>query len=220
MSASATPLPRSPDASALITARRVGKAVLRHGLVPALYRAGLAPAVRSARRGMCRNGRLLILAYHRVSDPSPQGLRYLSETLAVSPARFDAQMAYLSRHHRVMPLDRAFRSLREGTLPAEDAVAITFDDGYRDNLTNALPTLRRYNLPATIFVATDHIGTGVLTWYDRLVPLLETLDLAVLDRRAGNLIPGEIARLIEAYLAAAPARRGALINLLSEALKR
>src|SRR5262249_50143640 len=54
-----------------------------------------------------------------------------------------------------------------GDVP-ERAVAITFDDGYRDNYDCAFPILKKYNLPATIFVATGAIGTGQLIWHDRV----------------------------------------------------
>lgn len=200
--------------------RRAAKAILRHGIAPALYGAGLTAALRSLRRCVRRDQRLLILVYHRVHEPHRGKLSFLSETLAVSPARFDAQMGFLSRHYRVMPLAEALRSLDEASASAKDAVVITFDDGYRDNLTDALPALSRYELPATIFVATDHIGTGTLTWFDRLVPLLETLDLAALRQRAAALLSPEIDGLIERYLAGSVAERKVAVNLLSEVLKR
>jgi peptidoglycan/xylan/chitin deacetylase (PgdA/CDA1 family) len=54
-----------------------------------------------------------------------------------------------------------------GALP-RNALAITFDDGYRDNLTHAAPILARHGLPATIFLTTGLIGTGEIAWFDRL----------------------------------------------------
>ena len=200
--------------------RRAGKTILQYGLAPAFYGAGLTAALRALRRCVRRDRRLLILVYHRVHEADRAQLNFLSETLAVSPARFDAQMAYLSRHYRVMPLAEALRSLEEAPTSAKDSVVITFDDGYRDNLTDALPALARYGLPATIFVATDHIGTGTLTWFDRLVPLLDALDLAALRGCAASLLSTEIDGLIERYLAGSVAERKVAVNLLSEALKR
>jgi peptidoglycan/xylan/chitin deacetylase (PgdA/CDA1 family) len=66
-----------------------------------------------------------------------------------------------------MSLNEMVERARKGGLP-RNSLAITFDDGYRDNLTHAAPILRRYGLPATIFLATGLIGTGVTSWFDRL----------------------------------------------------
>jgi peptidoglycan/xylan/chitin deacetylase (PgdA/CDA1 family) len=55
----------------------------------------------------------------------------------------------------------------QGDVPAR-AVAITFDDGYADNYEYAFPILKKYNAPATIFVATGIVGTGNVLWHDRM----------------------------------------------------
>jgi peptidoglycan/xylan/chitin deacetylase (PgdA/CDA1 family) len=47
-------------------------------------------------------------------------------------------------------------------------VALTFDDGYRDNYTEAFPALRARGLPATVFVTANHLDTGAPFWWDRL----------------------------------------------------
>jgi peptidoglycan/xylan/chitin deacetylase (PgdA/CDA1 family) len=73
------------------------------------------------------------------------------DQLAVTPQRFEEQMAYLAAHCRVVSLAQAVNELERGGR-LTPAVAVTFDDGYRDNLTHALPILRRYNIPATVFV--------------------------------------------------------------------
>lgn len=88
-----------------------------------------------------------ILMYHRVD-------RLVSyDQLTVSPERFAEQMGYLARHCRVLSLEQAVTELSAGR-PVRSGVAVTFDDGYRDNLLHALPVLRRYRIPATIFVTT------------------------------------------------------------------
>jgi peptidoglycan/xylan/chitin deacetylase (PgdA/CDA1 family) len=103
-----------------------------------------------------------ILMYHRVAEleQDPWGM-------AVSPEIFGQQLAYLKRHRTTMPLDQLVEGVRNRNLP-RDAVAITFDDGYRDNLVNAKPLLMDYGLPATLFLPTGWVGSSVPFWWDEL----------------------------------------------------
>jgi peptidoglycan/xylan/chitin deacetylase (PgdA/CDA1 family) len=96
--------------------------------------------------GWLASGRgLRILMYHRVAA------RNGFDQLTVTPARFEQQMAYLAAHCSVLPLQQALEAPPRG---APSAVAVTFDDGYLDNLEVALPILCRHRIPATIFVTT------------------------------------------------------------------
>lgn len=98
--------------------------------------------------------RLIILIYHRVL-PMPDPLRP-GEIVA---DLFERQLRFLSRYFEVLPLRAAVQRLRNGNLPRR-ACCITFDDGYADNLTVALPILEKYRLPATVFVATGYLDSG------------------------------------------------------------
>ena len=71
----------------------------------------------------------------------------------ISPERFEHQLHWLSRWRRVVPLDDTLP-----VAPRRPLVAITFDDGYRDNLTVALPLLERFQLPITLFVTAGFLG--------------------------------------------------------------
>jgi peptidoglycan/xylan/chitin deacetylase (PgdA/CDA1 family) len=106
--------------------------------------------------------------YHRVArtDVDPWGL-------CVSPANFAAQMEALRRVAQPLPLLDLVRNQDGGPLPAR-SVVITFDDGYVDNLEQALPVLREHAVPASLFVATANIDTQREFWWDRLETILLT----------------------------------------------
>lgn len=95
--------------------------------------------------------RAVILAYHSISDRE-------DHFWAVPVREFKRQVAYIAaKKYPVVSLGELVRRLKAGELPG-GAVAITFDDGHRDNLTVAFPLLARYNFPSTVFVETDCIG--------------------------------------------------------------
>lgn len=77
-------------------------------------------------------------------------------------AMFDRQMAYMARHYKVVPLPELVGRLNAGKQLAPYTAAITFDDGFRNNLTIALPILQKYHLPATIFLATSFVSSDEL----------------------------------------------------------
>jgi peptidoglycan/xylan/chitin deacetylase (PgdA/CDA1 family) len=108
----------------------------------------LARAWRRARRAP---GRAIVLMYHRVSDDAD----YLG--MAVRPAVFARQLAVLRRRTRVVSMAALVARLGEGAPLDDDLSAVTFDDGYRDNLEVALPLLRAHDVPATVFVSTEFI---------------------------------------------------------------
>lgn len=107
-------------------------------------------------------GRLQILIFHRVlARPDP----LFPDDLAADD--FDLICTRARRLHNVLALDEAVRRLRDGKLP-ERAAAITFDDGYADNHDVAMPILARHGLPATFFIATGYLGSGVM-WNDWII---------------------------------------------------
>jgi hypothetical protein len=69
-----------------------------------------------------------------------------------------------------------------------NAIAITVDDGYRDNLTHAAPILAHYGLPATIFLTIGFIGTSELPWFDRLAMAFKTTTAVSVSALWGDLL--------------------------------
>jgi peptidoglycan/xylan/chitin deacetylase (PgdA/CDA1 family) len=112
------------------------------------------------RRGSC------VLMYHRVASVcrDPWGL-------AVAPDNFAEQIETILRHKAIIPLSDMMDGMRRGKLRS-GAVAITFDDGYRDNLTHAAPILRLNNAPATVFLSTGPMTSGLPYWWDELADIV------------------------------------------------
>ncbi len=108
----------------------------------------------------------IVLMYHRIGEP---GLDPWS--LCVTPKHFQQHLEVLQKYAHPMGLKELTQSHHRGSMP-QRAVAITFDDGYADNLYNAKPLLERYSIPATIFVTTGHINCQREFWWDELEHLL------------------------------------------------
>ncbi len=108
------------------------------------FKSGLKRAARGAMSGPARSreGCSVILTYHSV------GAR--DHEMNVTPAAFKEQMKWLADNARVV-------SLRDA-VEQSAGVAITFDDGYRDNFTEAAPVLSAFDLPATIFAVAGRMG--------------------------------------------------------------
>jgi peptidoglycan/xylan/chitin deacetylase (PgdA/CDA1 family) len=98
-----------------------------------------------------RTGSLRVIMYHKVNDQR-------GNSLSVPVARFDEQMRLLTERYNVISADELLAHIDGGAPMPPRSVLITFDDGYRDVRTNAYPILKRYELPAVLFVATDFIG--------------------------------------------------------------
>jgi peptidoglycan/xylan/chitin deacetylase (PgdA/CDA1 family)/CelD/BcsL family acetyltransferase involved in cellulose biosynthesis len=114
-----------------------------------------------------------ILYYHRVNDDADPFFPAISEDL------FEREMRFLARHYKVVAFDRLLDCLESGE--PEAVVAITFDDGYQDNYHNAFPILRRYGLPATIFLTTGSLDNGEPLWFERLAAALKTTEREFID---------------------------------------
>jgi peptidoglycan/xylan/chitin deacetylase (PgdA/CDA1 family) len=119
-----------------------------------------------------------VVNYHRVlAQPDP--------LLDTEPdvATFHWQMALLAECFNVMPLNDALRALDAGRLPPR-TICITFDDGYRSVHDLALPILRKFKLPATVFVTSGFIGADAGNmWNDRIIHAVQSLPQENLDLR-------------------------------------
>ncbi len=105
-----------------------------------------------------------IILYHRIANTKNDPHR-----LCVSPENFREQIKFLKENFRIVPLVQLVREVRSKKLKNK-TMAITFDDGYADNLHNALPILQEYNIPATIFLTAGHVGQEGPFYWDKSAP--------------------------------------------------
>jgi peptidoglycan/xylan/chitin deacetylase (PgdA/CDA1 family) len=96
--------------------------------------------------------RITVLLYHRVSDDA-------RDNLTVGVEQFDRQMALLRTYCKVLSIEQVMDS-EVITRERRPLVAVTFDDGYLDNFTNAAPILMRHGIPAAFFVSTGIVDTN------------------------------------------------------------
>ncbi len=110
------------------------------------------------------NNAFRILIYHRVNDFSDP-----FTIDSVDAVDFENQIRYLSRHYHVLSLADIYEHLANGKNLPKQCVAITFDDGYEDNYTYAYEILKKYELPATIFITAEGVDEQVPLWFDRVL---------------------------------------------------
>lgn len=109
-----------------------------------------------------------ILMYHSVSP-----LKNKEDRLTVSPDTFDSQMRFLKKNkYNVVSLEEIAWLIRMKKKIPSKTIAITFDDGYKDNFRNAFPVLKKYNLKAGIFIIFNEVGrlrSDRLSWKEIMI---------------------------------------------------
>lgn len=119
-----------------------------------------------------------ILIYHRVNNENGPFFP------AISTELFEEEMRFVHMHYTVVPLTELLDRLSGDS--TEPVLAITFDDGYRDNYENAFPILQRYGLPATIFLTTGGLDSTDPLWFDKLALALKTTSHDSIDIEIGK----------------------------------
>jgi len=109
-----------------------------------------------------------VIMYHKINDRA--GISKLN----VTPESFREQISFLKRHdYNVVELEKLAELVKENKIPYK-TIAITFDDGYKNNYTYAYPILKELGIPATIFISPALIGhEGYLTW-DQVIEMSES----------------------------------------------
>lgn len=124
--------------------------------------------------GLGRQKKLIILIYHQVMN-EPDAMR----PWEIDKLIFGWQMALMGKYFNVLSLHEALEKMANDTLPPR-AACITFDDGYANNYSNALPILLKNNLTATFFIASGFLDGGRM-WNDSVIESIRSLTALELD---------------------------------------
>ncbi len=125
--------------------------------------AGITATGYYARRRKATRSCLRIVTWHGVDEQTHPVLN--ADRLQVHPQVFTGQLAALARAFRIVPLHEAVRGfLADGVWP-ERSLAVTFDDGYLNNVTIAAPILLRMGIPATFFVTSGFVEQRLVPWW-------------------------------------------------------
>jgi peptidoglycan/xylan/chitin deacetylase (PgdA/CDA1 family) len=133
---------------------------------------GLLKSIKYEINKFLRRDKPLILCYHSISRndmPFPVWTH-------MNCSQFEQHLRFLSGNFRCISLPRLYDQLEQGEFEPY-SIVITFDDGYRNNFTDAFPLLIKYNVPATIFITTSLTGTNKFIWSDAVAAILSVTEL-------------------------------------------
>lgn len=156
---------------------------LRASLAPALKSALLHGGGYAAVRTLAPSRQIAILRYHAICGA--EGYHYADPYICITPANFEAHVRYLAAKYNVMRLEEAVDRMRAGAPLPRNAVSITFDDGYADNL-EAARTLNRYGVSATFFITADCLSGGQPFWPSEIRTLIPAVRDQVLHLSASG----------------------------------
>ena len=151
-----------------MTFRQRASHAVKAAVAAGLYYSGLLQLWRA----VALRDKAIVLMYHRVLTEDERRHAHSHPALIVTRDTFACQMAALKKHFVVLSAAELAHHLEHRIPFPPAACAITFDDGWRDNYTNALPILAAHGLPSLIFLPMNYIGRQRAFWQEALVQLL------------------------------------------------
>jgi peptidoglycan/xylan/chitin deacetylase (PgdA/CDA1 family) len=178
-------------------------------LAEGLVRAGAVRILES----LPRRPQLMVINYHRIGNSTMTGLD--PGVFSTDSNGLDEQIKALRRRFTFISPSEALDVIEMKVIPKEPLALLTFDDGYRDNLTQAYPVLTSHGLKAIFFVVTSYLESPQVPWWDRLASLVRVITLknhstsiALHDARMLEVTPhnlkNSIKQVLENFKACSP----------------
>lgn len=141
------------------------------------YYSGLLVLYSKLKSLLSRDNNIHILMYHRVLPDDMKKQAIVQPGMSVTQSMFESSMKFIKKNYDVVSLEEIIAVLEKGETVKKKTIAVTFDDGWRDNYQFAYPVLKSYDIPAIIFVSTELIQTNRLPIFMEACILLGEGDL-------------------------------------------
>jgi peptidoglycan/xylan/chitin deacetylase (PgdA/CDA1 family) len=122
-----------------------------------------------SRKFFKKESSLIVITYHRITEDDT-----LFDPLIVSPKIFERQIDFLKKEYQIISGNEFKTIINSGKKISGNKCLITFDDGWRDNYDNAFPILRKYAVPAIVFISTDFVDTNMKFWTEIVREILSS----------------------------------------------
>ncbi|HRG87772.1 MAG TPA: polysaccharide deacetylase family protein [Chitinophagales bacterium] len=151
----------------------LAKSIARKFVFPLLVNTGLEKLFSAS-----SHNNLLIVVYHGVVEKPDHSV----SVGPIATSQFAQHLAYYKKNFDVVSQSEIFRMYRDGHQPARKTIAITFDDGYENNYTNAFPLLKKYGFASTMYIISQCVeDDSLITWYDYLDFVKKDLNVTGVD---------------------------------------
>jgi peptidoglycan/xylan/chitin deacetylase (PgdA/CDA1 family) len=142
--------------------------LLRVGVADCFYYSGASWLWRSSRQTLLGKKEVCVLGLHRVLTKAEQSRSNSLDGMILTDVTFVALLEYLQQRFHVVSLETFFKGETVETDKSKSWCLLTFDDGWRDTYTTAYPWLKKFAMPATVFLATGSIGGRRGFWVEQL----------------------------------------------------